>query len=111
MDVGEDEMIPDSIKIDDNGDFEIISKSWTGDVFLKLTFEEIEEAYLLAKSKKYPQEVKYGCHVDGDKSEVYDDCEFDFCANDLGCNYAIDLQKQGKCKTDCQYWRLVEVKK
>lgn len=102
-------MIPKSIKIDNNGDFYI--SDFHDDEISHFTFEEIEESYLLAKSKKYPETVKYGCYVDGDKAKVYDDCEIDFCANDLGCSYAIDLQKQGKGKTDCQYWRPIEIKK
>ena len=98
------EMIPESIKIDDNGDFDVISKSWTGDVFLKLTFEEIEEAYLLAKSKR-----KHGCHVDADKGEIYDDCCIDL--GYIDCSFASGLIDDGQCKTDCQYWRPFEVKK
>lgn len=105
-------MIPENIKIDENGDFEIEAyHPNVGDVYKYFTFEQIEEAYLLAKSKKYPETVIYGCHVDSDKSKVYDDCELDFCTYSLACPFAIELKKQGKCKTDCQYWRVVEVKK
>jgi hypothetical protein len=60
-------MIPESIKIDDDGSFYITIYDFTE----RITFECIEEAYLLAKSKKYPQKVKYGCHVD-EHEEVYD---------------------------------------
>lgn len=49
-------MIPESIKIDDNGDFEVIYTYWyDGEEMEKellFTFEEIEEAYFLAKSKR-----------------------------------------------------------
>lgn len=111
-------MIPDSIKIDNNGDFEIEDVIYGYDhddhgikIAINFTFEEIEEAYLLAKSKKHPQELKYGCHIDADKDLVYGDCELDFCAEKLDCPTAIKLQQQGKCKTDCKYWRPVEAKK
>lgn len=106
-------MIPESIKIDDNGDFEIIENDGYYSCFFSFTFEEIEEAYLLAKSKREQQNkhIKYGCHVDVKHGqEIYNDCVFD---NDrtADCTHACDLEELGKCKTDCEYWRSVEVKK
>ena len=109
-------MIPESIKIDDNGDFEINKTIYGYDyddhginVIINFTFEEIEEAYLLAKSKKEQQNkpIKYACHVDADKGdgEVYDMC----CLEDdpYECTFAVDLYQRRKCKTDCQYWRQI----
>jgi len=96
-------MIPESIKIDDNGDFEIKVTSVQELTYLSFfTFEEIEEAYLLAKSKK-----QHGCYVDSDKGdgEIYSTCCID--ENYDNCGYAGLI----KCKTDCQYWQPVEVKK
>lgn len=121
MDVGENEMIPENIKIDDDGDFKFypqkhnpLNDAYENEMakIYKFTFEEIEESYLLAKSKKYPELVKYGCHVDEDKGEVFDDCEIEYENSDyIGCKYAKKLKQQGKCKTDCQYWRPIGVKK
>lgn len=114
MDVGEDEMIPESIKIDDDGDFEIsYTDSDYQECILYFTFEEIEEAYLFSKSKRENKNtpIKYGCHVNviqGD--DVIDNCVFD---DDTitECTFACDLEEQGKGKFSCQYWRAVEVKK
>jgi hypothetical protein len=115
VDVGENEMIPESIKIDDNGDFEITSEKYNGygyeEHVINFTFEEIEEAYLLARSKKYPEKVKYGCYLmhDEHKGKIFQDCLFD---SDLTlCGMAINLHKEGKYKKDCRYWHPVEVKK
>lgn len=99
-------MIPESIEIDENGDFEVRSN---GTLFYKWSFEQIEEAYLLAKNKRPP--IIYGCHIDEDQGEIYNDCELDEFENRFDCKYAKRLKGLNKCKTDCQYWRPVEVKK
>jgi len=102
-------MTPENIKIDEDGDFEIsyIDREYQ-ECILYFTFEQIEEAYLLSKSKKYPESVKYGCHVE---DEILDDCVFDGNYSISDCKHAERLNMDGKCKTDCQYWRPIEVKK
>jgi hypothetical protein len=103
------------IIVDDNGDFEIEKTIYGYDyddngikISIDFTFEQIEEAYLLAKSKKYPDRVKYGCHVE---DEILDDCVFDGGYSISDCKHAEMLDMIEKCKTDCQYWRPIEVKK
>lgn len=113
-------MIPERIKVDNNGDFKFyppehnpLHDAYDREMakIYKFTFEEIEEAYLLAKRKRDQQNkpIKYGCHINEQINEVYDDCELD---NDKHqCTFAYSLFEQGKCKTDCQYWRPIEVNK
>jgi hypothetical protein len=81
VDVGEIEMISYSIKIDDDGDFEILAKN----------------------------KIQYGCHIDADKDEIYHNCCID--DNIVDCSVAEDLIGKGKCKKDCEFWRPIKVKK
>ena len=54
-----------------------------------------------------PEPVKYGCHCE---IEAMDDgFEPDACVIDGGnindCIYAVKLQREGKGKLDCEYWK------
>ena len=109
-------MIPDSIRIDDNGDFEIEVNGFHGVSFTGIfTFKEIEKAYLLANSKRNQQikSEKHACYVNfeqsKDEKDIYDTCCLETDPSD--CTFAEGSRVEGKCKTECQYWRPIEVKK
>lgn len=46
----------------------------------------------------------HGCHVDLEEGQKPDDCVMDFDAHQ-DCVYAMKLQREGKTKLQCEYWR------
>lgn len=63
------------------------------------------EAIIAAIPEPEPQ-IKYGCHCDIENtvSGEPDDCVFDNGDVD-DCVYAVELQREGKGKLACRYWK------
>lgn len=54
--------------------------------------------------------VSYGCHVDLCDGDEPDGCVLDDGRHD-DCAVAVQLVRQGKTKTDCEYWQPIKVVK
>lgn len=64
---------------------------------------------ILATIKEQPTAVRYGCHCD---FRLLRHQKPDACVMDHGdfddCVYALKLRREGKCKTDCEYWQPIK---
>jgi hypothetical protein len=56
------------------------------------------------------QPVPHGCHVDLEEGMDPDGCVLDE-GRPSNCIYARCLVREGKGKTDCEYWQPIEVKR
>lgn len=54
--------------------------------------------------KRLDGKIEYGCHCDLEPGMEPDECVFDN-GDICDCIYAERLQKAGKKKYDCEYWR------
>jgi hypothetical protein len=54
--------------------------------------------------------VPHGCHVDLEEGMDPDGCVLDE-GRPSKCIYARSLVREGKGKTDCEYWQPIEVKR
>jgi hypothetical protein len=67
---------------------------------------QIEEALRAALAEPVP----HGCHVDLEEGMDPDGCVLDE-GRPSKCIYARSLVREGKGKTDCEYWQPIEVKR
>jgi len=73
----------------------------------KMDFNKIWDAAI--ESTKEP---KFGCHLERDEheSEEYTICHLDYkrIPSITSCQFADFLKRNGKSKSDCEFWRKIE---
>jgi hypothetical protein len=69
-----------------------------------------QERAITALKAALAQPVPHGCHVDLEEGMDPDGCVLDE-GRPSNCIYARCLVREGKGKTDCEYWQPIEVKR